>query len=256
MPRPTATVEEFPRTAVVPPSPRTQPILLVLEKGATRRHYFLVTGNPVSFGRERGNEVILRAFKKSGDLDHTETNKLSRRHLVLTIEDQRALVLDERSAFHTTVGKRGKLEQIPKGVEVELPDDFEVGFAISTIKVRGRIHKDAKGRIESVRVARSDEEAAHVYLIHRTRTSIGGSDKDDALRLEGAPAGAAQLEVEESGAVRVRARGDQVFLGGKALAPGESATLVPGQALALGPAVLAVRSYGDEDFFKPAWRKS
>jgi hypothetical protein len=230
-------------------------LLFVLEKGAQRRHVFLVTGGTVSFGRERGNQVILRAFKQNGELDSSETNRLSRKHLVVTIGESRVTVRDDKSAFHTTVGPRGKPEQIPKAAEVDIPAEFEVGFAVSAVRAKGKVFKDASGLVECVRFARADEEAAHTYLCHRTRTTIGGSEKEDALHVDGAPEGAAQLELDAQGHVLVRAREGGVSVGGKPVPVGETAPLTPKQALGLGKVTIAIREYADDDFFKPAWAK-
>ena len=248
------------RAAKPEPTPRAaskakKNLLFVLEKGGQRRHVFLVTGTTVSFGRERGNQVILRAFKQNGELDSTETNRMSRKHLTVTMGESRVTVRDDKSAFHTTVGPRGKPEQIPKGAEVDIPVEFEVGFAVTAVRVKGKVFMDASGHIECVRFARADEEAAHTYLCHRTRTTIGGSEKEDALVIEGAPAGAAQLELDAQGHVLVRARGDAVSVGGKPVAPGDAVPIAPKAALAVGKVTISVREYADDDFFKPAWAK-
>jgi hypothetical protein len=248
-----------PPPAPPPPPPKTRakamPLLLVLERGSLRRYYFVVAKNPMSFGRERGNDVILRAFKRTGALDGAETNRISRKHLVLTMGERGVTVRDDKSNFHTTAGERGKAEQLAKKTEFALPGEFEIGFAVTSVRVRGKVLSDAQGVVEAVRVTRPDEDAAHRYILHRTRSSVGGSEADDALVVDGAPPGAAQLELGEDGEFLVRAHLSGVAVAGVALRPGDAGPLHPNEALTIGAVKLAVREFKDEDFFKPAWAK-
>jgi hypothetical protein len=217
-----------------------------------RRHVFLVPGHTIALGRERGNAVVLRAFQRDGTLDAGETNKISRRHLTLALDEKVASVRDERTAFQTTAGPRGKATPLEPGVARELPGEFEIGFAVGAIRVKGRVLKDEQGRVGCVRLTRPDEEASHTYLCIRTAATLGGSDLADALVLDGVPEGAARLEADADGRIALRAGAEGVSLADAPVRPGEAVPLRPG-LLVLGALWITVREYSDDDFLQPAW---
>ncbi len=227
--------------------------MLVLERGAQRRFYFLVPGTTVSFGRERGNDVILRAFQSNGELDASATNRVSRKHLVLSIDEKRATIQDDKSPFHTFVGPAGKSQQIPHGAPVELAPEFEIGFADTALRLRGAIARGSSGEIEAVRLARPDDSGAHHYICIRSRASVGPSEKEDAILVESVPAGLAALEVGAAGEILVRARARGVMVGSHELEPDATAPLASGTSLVLAKeTILRVREARETDFLRPA----
>jgi hypothetical protein len=245
-----------------PPSPqplaeavKTGSFLLVPQKGR-RRLYFLVgvpvAGTSISFGRERGNAVILRAFTRNGDLDAAETNRLSRKHLDVRLDEKSVSVRDEKSTFRTTLGPRGKPTPMAQAVDVELPPEFEMGFGVTAVIARGRVFRDEKGIVHAVRLARTDDAAGHQYVCLRRSAAVGPSETDDAVQIDGIAPGLATIELDARGHFLVRALAKGVTLG-KALAAGETAALAPGATLVVGGVPLSVREAFDEDYFRPAW---
>ena len=227
-------------------------LVLVPENGP-RRLYFLVGGANASLGRERGNQVVLRAFLKSGDLDATETNRISRQHLFVRFEDKRVSIRDEKSAFHTFLGPRGRSTQLPHRVEVELPAEFELGVAESAVRAKGRVFSDATGAPEAVRFARADDEAAHHYILVRSRAQAGSDERTAALLFEDVGTSAATLELDAQGRFVVRALSPGVAVDGIPLAPsGEPALLTGADLFKLGAVELRVREAKEEDFLRPA----
>lgn len=230
------------------PPPPTVPLLL--RAAPTREAVFLVAApGQVRLGRERGNELVLRAFK-GVEVDGVGSNRISRRHLTLLHAAGAFLVRDEKSTYGTTLDGR----RLGPGQDTPLAaGDFGLRLGEGVLDLRGRAWP-ASGAIRLLRADDTGHQYVALLGAPGTVVRMGSGADDDALLLPGQAGivpGHALLRVDpRTGGFQI-ARGEgPVRAGGQLLPPGTWSDLI---GVELGGVRLVARSLSlPYDFFSPA----
>lgn len=240
-----------PPVAPPPAAPRhTAPLLL--RAGRAPQVVFLIParGGQARLGRERGNDLVLRAFKGQ-EVDGVDSNRISRRHVTFSWQRGAFQIQDEKSTYGSSLdGRRlGPGEATPLGSG----SSFALRLGDGVLTFRGRCWPET-GALRLLR----DDATGHQYVAllgeHGTVVRVGSGADQDALLLPpegGVRPGHALLRVDPaSGALQIAAGEGSVSAGGHSLPPGVWADLIGVQ---LGGVRLAARTLSSPyDFFSPA----
>lgn len=234
----------MPIKAQPPAEPVTPPSHLLFTPGGARA-WFLIAPKDQSLdlGRERGNEVILRAFKNNA-VESVDSNRISRKHLGIARRGDQVMIGDKKSTYGTALGPT----RLPPEGETPLPPTFQLTLAQTSVRLDGRVLAGGA----AVRLTRLDG-AGHQYLVAWAgpELTIGSSEATDALHLPtdgGVVAGHARLVIDLArGAFLVGPKNGKVGVGGREVPPGQ---LVPlgAEPLQLGALALRARPARDDDF--------
>jgi len=227
-----------------PAEPVVPPSHLLFTPGGTKA-WFLIAPKDLSLdlGRERGNEVILRAFKNNA-VESVDSNRISRKHLGIARRGNQVMIGDKKSTYGTALGPT----RLPPEGETALPPTFQLTLAQTSVRLDGRVLANGA----AVRLTRLDS-AGHQYLVAWAgpELTIGSSEATDALHLppDGAVvAGHARLVIDLArGAFMIGPKNGKVGVGGREVPPGQ---LVPlgAEPVQLGALALKARPARDDDF--------
>lgn len=248
---PEATIVEKPPTIsikVTPAAPKGTAGPLLLKVGAEQVAFVIGAPERVTVGRERGNHLVLRAFKGT-EVDGVDSNRISRHHLTLTRTANGFQAVDEKSTYGTAVDAT----RLKPGEPLALPQSgFMLHLAGSALGLRCRGFAGSG----ALRLAREDR-TGHQYLVLMggpgTAVRVGSSADEDALLVEGAKRGHAFLRIDPATqAIQVTPAEGPVSVNGVNLAKGSWADVHPGP-IELGGVKLAARALNAPyDFFAGA----
>ncbi len=233
----------MPIKAQPPAEPVSPPSHLLFTPGGTKA-WFLIAPKDLSLdlGRERGNEVILRAFKNNA-VESVDSNRISRKHLGIARRGDQVLIGDKKSTYGTALGPT----RLPPEGETALPPTFQLTLAQTSVRLDGRVLANGA----AVRLSRLDS-AGHQYLVAWAgpELTIGSSEATDALHIaqDGVVAGHARLVIDLArGAFMIGPKNGKVGVGGREVPPGQ---LVPlgAEPVQLGALALKARPARDDDF--------
>lgn len=229
--------------------PRPAPPLL-LRAGRAPQAVFLIPGTlgQARLGRERGNDLVLRAFRGQ-EVDGVDSNRISRRHLTVSWSQGRFELTDEKSTYGTSLDGR----RLPPGGPTALPGGaFALQLGEGVLAFRGR----AWPELGALRLTREDA-TGHVYLLllgsQGTPLRVGSAADDDPLLLPaegGVRPGHALLRADpRSGHWQIGAGEGPVSAGGANVPRGAWTELIGVQ---LGQVRLGARTLTiPYDFFSP-----
>lgn len=242
------------------PAPARLPAPLVLRAGEGALAYFLVAprDHALDLGRERGNDIILRAFRGAA-IENVDSNRISRKHLYVQHRPPQVLVAcgqregpTKASTYGSTLdgarlpAERRGAESV--GVPTPLPvgRDFDLQLAGTSVRLAGRV---LSGSL-AVRLERKDGVGhAYVVLWSGAEATLGSGD-GDALRLPaagGVVPGHARLGLDMvRGAFQVTPHRGALRVGGQEVPRGAWVPLSSG--LQVGDVTLAARPAADPDF--------
>lgn len=255
---------DVPGTADEPTLPVSEPSRLpapvVLRLRGADAAWFLVApkDHALDLGRERGNDIILRAFRGSA-IENIDSNRISRKHLYVEHRPPEVLIAcgqranpTKASTYGTTIDglrlpveKRGA-ESVGTPTPLPVGRAFQLVLAGTSVRLEGRV---APGSL-AVRLERKDG-VGHTYVVlwAGTEATLGSGD-DDALRLPAAGGvlpGHARLGIDMArGEFQVSPLAGALKVDGRDVPRGAWAPLASG--LQVGGATLSARPCGDADF--------
>lgn len=241
-------------------APARLPGPLVLRAGDAPTALFLLTprDGALDLGRERGNDIILRAFRGPA-IENVDSNRISRKHLYVQRRGDALLVAcgqrdapARASTYGTTldgarlpVERRGA-ESVGAPTPLPVGRDFELVLALTSVRLVGRV---APGSL-ALRLARADGVEHEYVVVWPGAEATLGSGPDDALRLPaagGVVPGHARLGLDMlRGGFQVTPHAGPVRAGGRDLPRGAWAPLDEG--VVVGDTPLAARPAVDGDF--------
>lgn len=240
--------------------PARLPAPLVVRARGASTAWFLVAPKDASLdlGRERGNDIILRAFRGTA-IENLDSNRISRKHLYVQHRPPQVLVAcgqrenpTKASTYGSTIdGTRLPVEKRGAesvGVPTPLPvgRDFDLVLAATSVRLHGRV---VPGSL-AVRLERKDG-VGHAYVVLWSGAEATlGSGEDDALRLpaaDGVVAGHARLGIDMvRGEFQVSPHRGGVKVNGRDVARGAWIPLSTG--VQVGGVTLTARPSADPDF--------
>lgn len=234
-------------TMPIKAQPPAEPVIpgshLLFTPGGTKS-WFLIAPKDQSLdlGRERGNEVILRAFKNNA-VESVDSNRISRKHLGIARRGDQVFIGDKKSTYGTALGPT----RLPPEGETPLPPTFQLTLAQTSVRLDGRVLAGGA----AVRLTRLDS-AGHQYLVAWAgpELTVGSSEATDALHIahDGVVAGHARLVIDLArGAFLIGPKNGKVGVGGREVPPGQLAPLA-GEPVQLGALALKARPARDDDF--------
>jgi len=231
------------REAASTVAPRLPEPLVLRAEGAGWATFLVASQAAFTLGRERGNDVILRAFK-GGQVEGVDSNRISRRHLGIRREGGRLVAQDNRSTYGTSLDGR----RLPPREAAPLPAAFELQLAQTSLRMRGRADPGAG----AVRLARTDGVDHHYVLLWAEAETCraGSSEEDDLLLVPGSGVvpGHAWVKADlATGAFMVAARDGAVRVDGEEVPAGSWVEVGP-KPVTLGQARLTARPASAADF--------
>jgi FHA domain len=238
-------------TAGGSPVARLPDSMLVWSPRAPHVHYLIPCAEDAeaTMGRERGNGVILRAFRR-GSVENVRSNRISRRHLTMRRVNDRLLLADNRSTYGTSLdGARLK-----PGIETPIPEvrTCRIELAKSVVAFEGQAFPDAR----ALRLARMDETSHHyIFLWQGAQVRLGSDPAADVFLLPGARGvvpGHAWVAMDSvSGTFRIAAREGPVKVGDRQLEP-DTWAILGADPVYVGEFAFRARKVHDVDFLTPA----
>ncbi len=233
-----------------------RPLLCMLQPGAGATaaslgggvvHMIVPAVDEVSLGRERGNDVILRAFR-DGVIESVDSNRISRRHVRLVRRGPLVLAEDQKSTYGSTLDGRRLSPREP----TPLPPRFALGLAGTSVALAGRLLGPG------LRLDRTDGCGHQITVLWAGAGEVTlGTDPDrDAITLPpgaGLVARHARLAVDDqAGTFLLGPLDGPVRVGTREVEPGAWAALTGDLPVTLGAASLRLRPLEDQDYLVTA----